>query len=46
MPTLQALLRAHRKGITPDNYFTAAAHPPVFRGEDIDPSRWCAPRTS
>jgi hypothetical protein len=35
-PTLQMIFRQSNKQVAkPDDYFTGAAHPPVFRGEDI-----------
>ena len=36
-PVLQSLFRQSNKAVrTQEDYFTGAAHPPVFRGEDID----------
>jgi hypothetical protein len=35
-PTLQTIFRRGNKQVAkPEDYFTGAAHPPVFRGEDI-----------
>lgn len=40
-PTLQALFRQSNRTVhTQQDYFTGAAHPPVFRGADIDEERF------
>jgi len=40
-PALQALFRQSNRTVrTQENYFTGAAHPPVFRGADIDEERF------
>lgn len=41
MPVLQSLFRqSNRQVQTQEDYFTGAAHPPVFRAEDIDEERF------
>ncbi len=41
MPTLQSLFRRSNKMVrTDDDYFTGRAHPPVFRGADIDEEKF------
>ncbi len=41
MPVLQSLFRQSNKPVrAQEDYFTGAAHPPVFRSEDIDEERF------
>ncbi|MCE9520570.1 MAG: hypothetical protein K8R87_13580 [Verrucomicrobia bacterium] len=41
MPVLQSLFRQSNKPVrTQEDYFTGAAHPPVFRAENIDEERF------
>ncbi len=41
MPTLQSLFRRSNKPVrTDEDYFTGRAHPPVFRGADIDEEKF------
>lgn len=41
MPTLQALFRRSNKQVRgQEDYFTGAAHPPVFRGDQIDAEKF------
>lgn len=41
MPTLQSLFRRSNKTVrTEEDYFTGRAHPPVFRGSDIDEEKF------
>ncbi len=37
MPTLQALFRRAYQKLSPEDYFTGAAHPAAFSGKDVDP---------
>jgi hypothetical protein len=39
-PTVQSIFRQSNKPVaSPEDYFTGKAHPPVFRGEDVQPEK-------